>query len=46
MGPHDKNGYDAGACFNGFMDASVRNTRKLPSTIAIENKIMIIEDMP
>ena len=43
MGPHDKNGYDVGAC---FMDASVRNNRKLPSTIPIENKFMITEDMP
>jgi hypothetical protein len=44
MGPHDKNGYNAGARFNGFMDASVRNNRELPSTTAMENKSMIIED--
>jgi hypothetical protein len=45
MGPHDKNGYDAEARFNGFMDASVQNNRKLPSTTPIENKFMITEDM-
>ena len=46
MRPHDKDGYNAGAHFNGFMAASVRNNRKLPSTTAMENMSMIIADKP
>jgi len=46
MRPHDKDGYNAGARFNGFIDASVWSNRKLPSTTEIENKVMIIEEKP
>jgi len=46
MRPHDKNGYNAGVRFNCFMDVSLRNNKKLPSTTAMENKSMVIADRP